>query len=394
MQSTLLVPTANPSSAIGISRPRPSARSLPLGLIGMILLIQAIEGSFARRTDLTTVYAADWKHTVAMIRHKDVTSSSILCFGTSLTRMGVSPRVMEETLYESVYNLALNAAQPFACYSMLRQTLEAGARPRVIVVDFMWVALAREYTFNERLIPELATLGDCVDFARTVGDSSFLGRLILARLLPSYRCRLEARDNITAALRGETPQRVPEQWVTLKNSRTNRGATHLDKRLDIMAQPIDPRYFPADWNCPRFSEIYIEKFLSLASQHNIRVFWMIPPVSPDIQAGLFDTGIQARYNRLVESMVARHSNLSVLDFSRSSYPLNAFFDPTHLNRDGAVALSRDLAIELKSQLDKPRSAGSLWAHLPRYRQDPTAGRIEDLEVTVSKLRPILERMYR
>jgi hypothetical protein len=394
MQPSLLVPTAEPSGAIGTSRPRRPTVRLPLGLLGMIVLVQAIEGSIARRTDLTTPYAADWNRTALMARHKDVTSSSILCFGTSLTKMGVSPRVMEEALHKPVYNLALNAAQPFTCYSILRQTLEAGARPEAIIVDFMWVALARDYTFNERLIPELATMGDCLGFAASVGDSSYFGRLMLARMLPSYRRRLEVRKNIEAAIRGEKPNRVPEQWVGQSNARANRGATHVDKRLEQVTNPRKPEDFPPNWTCPRSSEIYIEKFLTLAAKHNIRVFWLIPPVSPPIQAELFETGIQARYDRLVESIRARHSNVSVLDFSRSNYPLAAFFDPTHLNRDGAVALSRDLAVALKPQLDDPALSSSFWVRLPDYRPDPATARIEDVQMTYERMRPLIDWITR
>jgi hypothetical protein len=394
MQSSLLVPTSGPSEKVAIPRPRRPSRTVPFGLLGMIMLVYAIEGTIARRDDLNNGYAADWKHTSAMIRHKEVTGSSILCFGTSLTKMGVSARVIEETLQEPVYNLALNAAQPFACYSMFRQALEAGARPRAIVVDFMWIALAREHTFNERLIPELATLGDCIGFAGTVRDSSFLGRLAVARLVPSYLRRLEIRDNITAAVRGEKPNRVLDQWVRVSNSRTNHGSVHLDKKIDYPDMLIDPADFAQDWSCPPSSEIYIEKFLALAASHNIRVFWLVPPMSPIIQNHLNETGIQARFDQLVKSIQARHPDLSVLDFSRSKYPWSAFFDVKHLNRDGAVALSRDLADALKSQLNNPASSSSAWVRFPDYRPDPAASRIEDVQVTYAKLRPALDWMSR
>jgi hypothetical protein len=394
MQSSSLVPTAGPSGRVAIPRPRRPAGAVPLGLLGMIVLVYAIEGTIARRDDLTNAYAANWKHTGSMLHRKEVTDSSILCFGTSLTKMGVSARVMQEALQEPVYNLALNAAQPFACYSTLRQTLEAGARPRAIVVDFMWIALAREYTFNERLIPELATLGDCIGFAGTTRDSSFLGRLVLAKLLPSYRGRLEIRDNITAAVRGERPNRFVDQWVQVINAKSNRGSIHLDKKIDYPEMLLDPADFDQDWNCPPSSEIYIEKFLALAASHNIRVFWLVPPMSPVIQNHLNGTGIQARFDRLVESIQARHPDLGVLDFSRSNYPWAAFFDVKHLNRDGAVALSRDLAVALKSQLNSPASSSSTWVRFPDYQPDPEASRIEDLLVTYGKIRQTLEWMSR
>jgi hypothetical protein len=394
MQSSLLVPTTGPSGRVAIPRPRRPSGAVPLGLLGMIVLVSAIEGTIARRDDLTNGYAADWKHTGAMIRHKEVTGASILCFGTSLTKMGVSARVMEETLQEPVYNLALNAAQPFACYSMLRQALEAGARPRAIVVDFMWISLAREYSFNERLIPELATLGDCIGFAATVRDSSFLGRLAVARLVPSYLRRLEIRDNITAAVRGEKPNRVLDQWVRVSNSKANRGSVHLDKKIDYSEMLIDPADFDLDWKCPPSSEIYVEKFLALAASHNIRVFWLVPPMSPLVQNHLNQTGIQARFDQLVKSIQARHPDISVLDFSRSSYPMSAFFDVKHLNRDGAVALSRDLAVALKSELNNPASSSSAWVRFPDYRPDPAASRIEDVKVTLARLRPAIDWMSR
>jgi hypothetical protein len=370
-------------------------KSLPLALVATLLLVSWIEGHIARRQDMSTIYALEWRRTGSVPRRKEVLTSSILCFGTSLTRFGISPRVLEETLHVPAYNLALSGGQPFPSYLMLRRSLEAGARPRAILVDFMWMPIGQNHTYNERLITEMLTLRDCAEFAWAAGDSSFLGRLAAATLLPSYRARHEVRTNIDFALRGWEPPRVPERLLFDRNMTLNRGALHvpLGKSRGEF-DPNHPMIFEKDWACTPVSAQYIGKFFDLASSHKIPVFWLIPPVPENTRERLIEIGVRARYNQFVESMRASHPEVVVLDGSGSRYETSAFFDLIHLARDGAVVWSADVAAAVKRCLEPPRTLAGTWERLPDYRADTKAARIEDIDKTNENLRAMIDRLRR
>ena len=53
-----------------------------------------------------------------------------------------------------------------------------------------------------RLYPDLATPGDCLDLAMTARDPDFFTASLLAKLLPSCKCRFEIRESVRRRWRG------------------------------------------------------------------------------------------------------------------------------------------------------------------------------------------------
>ncbi len=358
----------------------------PAGVLGMIALVVATEGYIGRRdTDLNSMYAIEWKMTGRAIR-KEAAACQVLCFGTSLTKLGVSPRVLEERLGMPSYNFALSGCQPYAAYTALRRALRSGARPKAVVVDFKWSAIATGHTWNERVLPEMATLPECAELAVAARDATFFARMALVWGLPSYRVRKEIRENIMAAVRGEEPTRNWERAIATRNARANRGATHTAKgnyqgelKLD------DPNQFPADWRCDPINEAYIGRFFALAAEHGIEAFWLVPPISRTTLARREAIGAEGQYTRFVESVSARHPGVTVIDARGSHYAFEAFFDSTHLNRDGAAALSADLADAIAARLAGRKGDGPRWVRLPDYRPDLRADRVEDMSATLARI---------
>lgn len=374
---------------------RASPARWPIGLLGAIAVVIAAEGYVARRKDdLTSIYAIEWRLNARSIR-RHAAGSSVLCFGTSLTRMGVSPRVLEESMRLPAYNFAMSGAQPFACYVALRDALASGARPKAVLVDFTWSTLGQPYTFNEMGLPEMASLRDCAEFALAARDASCFGRMSLAWLMPSYKGRAEVRANIGAATRGEEPNRNPERFLYARNSAINRGACHLGAiGYDGAVDPSNPVLFPKDWTCPAPCEAYIHKFLDLAGSRDIPVFWLLPPIAPGARAHWEASGVAARYMGLVESIAGRHANVTVVDATGSRYAVEAFNDPVHLNRDGAVVYSADLAGAIAGRLAKDGRSAPRRIRLPDYRPDPDAGRVEDSRATLAHIKGAVEAARR
>ena len=358
--------------------PSPKSRSpWPFGLLGMVAILYASEGYVARRNiDLGTMEAIEWRLTGRSIK-KHATKAEILCFGTSLSRIGVSPLILEERTGHPTYNLALSGSQPYGSYLMLLHALDAGAKPRAIVVEYKWTAIANDPTGLERILPEVATLGECARMAWDLRDASFLGRVALVAELPSYRCRVQIRQNLLAAIKGEEPVRN-EQWVTAnRNMRINKGAHHTPKvPYNGAINPLDENFFRAEWKCNPVNELHIHKFLDLAESRGIPVFLLVPPVSPAMQARLDEIGVSARYTTFLEGLLARHPGVTAFDARGSKYPVEAFYDSSHLNRVGTADLSNALADALKARLDGQAPTGH-WVAMAPYAGGVGSEKIED-----------------
>jgi hypothetical protein len=351
----------------------------------------AAEGYVAhRRDEVSSLFSIEWRQNARAIR-KHAEGSAVLCFGTSLSRMGVAPRVIEEKLGMPAYNFAASGSQPFACYVALRDALASGARPRAIVVDYAWTTLGQPDTFNETGLVAIGSLGDILEWADAARDASLLGRMLIAWALPSFHSRPEVRANIAAALRGHEPDRNPARFLYARHASTNHGACHQGSiGYDGSVDPANPVMFPNDWDCTLASRRYIDRFLALTSSRGIPVFWVLPPMAPGALGHWAASGTRGRYMAMAEKIAARHSNVTLVDATDARYPAEAFNDPVHLNRDGAVVFSADLAEVMRSRLAREGGAGPVRVGVPDYRADPHAGRIEDSRATLAKMQAALD----
>ena len=366
--------------------PRTTRRGWPLGLIGMLALVALTERYIAKRdTDLGTMYSIEWRMIGESVK-RQAPKASICCFGTSLTRMGVSPRILEAKLGKPAYNFALSGGQPFASYTMFRHVLDAGGKPEAVVVEFKWSALGVDYKWNERVLPEMATLRDCAEFAMTVRDPIFFARLALVSKLPSYRCRAEIRDNIVAAIKGVEPKRNHERAIMARNALVNKGANHSPKNdYKGALNPDDPYLCPKEWKCDPISALYIHRLFDLAASRQIPVFWLIPPIAPPTLARRIEIGAEDRYTDFVKSIAASHPGVTVVDARYSKFALGAFIDSTHLNRDGAVALTTSLSDAIAARLSTPPPKAGHWVGLPEYRTSDDGSKIEDMGQSLASL---------
>jgi hypothetical protein len=350
----------------------------PLGLIGMLALVAATERYIeGRNIDFGTLLTIEWRRTGKSV-YKEAPRADVLCFGTSLSRVGVSPNILKERTGLESFNLGLSGGQPFATYTMLKHALDAGARPKAIVVDFKWSSIWMDPIGAERIFPEIATFPECLTLAREMGDSSFLGRLSLVSLLPSYRCRPEIRQNIVAALAGAEPERNVT-WLTMaRNTKVNHGAHHTP-RVDFPAEvpPGAEQVFMNDWKVHPIAEVYINKFLALAESRQIPVIWLIPPVSPGAQAKLKQLGADDLYMRYAQQKIAKYPGVSIVDGRGSGYPKDAFYDLTHLNRFGAANLSEDVGDAIVARLGSSGTASPRWVSLPGFRGNASGEKLED-----------------
>lgn len=351
------------------------ARRWPLGLLGMIAIVVAVEASVARHPLAFTESAAfGWAFSRDAARG-EARSAEVLCFGDSLAKHGLLPEVIEERLGATSYNLATPSATAPAHYYLLRHALAAGARPRAVVVDFMPGMLAGAPDYAARNWPELLTTAEALDLARTWRNPHFFVQTMLAKLLPTARARWELGHNLRTALDATTDPLASTNRMLRRNWSIHRGAQFTQDNPAWTGEPTEAehaKHLSDRFWCHPLNRSYVERFLRLAELRGIRVYWLLPPSSPKIQIRREASGADAKYTRFVREMARGHPGVIVLDARSSAYDHTKFVDPIHLTGKGALGLTADVA-------DAIASRPSPWVALPPFRDRKLAHPFEDLE---------------
>ena len=338
---------------------------VPRGFLGMLALVVAFELAIGgRHMDFTTVWADDWRRT-GEAATRQARGRDVLYFGDSLVKYGVLPKVIEARAGLKGYNLATNAGTLPSSYFLLRKTLAAGIRPRLIVADFAALMLPDAPMMSVRMYPEFATPRDILDLAWAARDPGFAAATLLGKLLPSYKCRFEIRASVLAALEGRRASPWPAQAVIWQTWKAQDGAQPMPSPPWKAPAPPDliAGLTPATWSCDALNRDYLERFLALADALAIPVVWLMPPLGPEVQAARTLKGTDAAYARFAREVMARHPTLAVLDARDAGYDANVHFDPIHLDARGASVLSADVAAAL---LERQEGRADRWVALPPY----------------------------
>jgi hypothetical protein len=362
----------------------------PLGFIGMIAWIAAGERYVARHDrDFTTIWATSWQR-AAQAAAREAPRCDVLCFGDSLVKQGVAPRVIEARLGKKVHNLAVFNGEAPTSYFLFRRALAAGARPSAVLVD--GELLEDNPLERTRLWPEVATLRETWELAFAVRDPDFFSAVALAKCVVSIKDRHEIRANVMAAFRGEFPVSHWELFPSLRNWNQNHGA-HIVPARDL-AEHGDPfpkmladtNYLPSTWSCNPANGEYVARFLSLAAARRIPVYWLLPPVHPEVQARRERGGRDDIYIAFVRQLAERFPNTVVVDGRRAGFDASSMQDATHLNVKGARAWSSALAEILARPARVGESIDRRWVPLPPFGTRSIAASLEDLEQSGVALR--------
>ena len=348
---------------------------LPWGLIGALVLVGAVERTVARHewTLTSSPTALAWR-AARKAAGREARSAEILCLGDSLVKLGVLPRVIEARTGRSAYNLATDSSPAPAAYFLLRRALAAGARPRVLLVDFHSQVLPTPPRDSLPYWPELLGVGEAVELGWIARDSGFVTSTLLATLLPS----LKDRDGLRTTFLGRD-RRALEGLLGahVRNWRSNGGATVYQKIPPPAREPIQVP-LRGTWTPARPNLHYVRRFLDLAAARNIPVFWLLPPLTPGRQRKLEREGQDERFTRLLRDLQAADPNLHVIDGRRSGYPRAVFIDQTHLDRDGAAEFSAEVAALIGPRL-RGSSPDERWLQLPSYTGQRIDTPLEDLQ---------------
>jgi len=367
---------------MGVDVPRgPGRGRWPGGFLGMLLLVVLIERSLAGRAlDFTRPEYWDWR-TAGHAAKKIAPGCGLLCFGTSMTQQGLLPCVLKDHSGRRARNLAVCAGQAPGSYFLLRRALEAGAKPAAVLVEFHPQYLAEGHWGAVRFWPDLLDARDGLDLAWATRDAEFFATTALARQLPSVKDRFQIRDCIRAAVRGESASTASATLIFNRNRNRNEGALVMPRNPGFRGE-IAPHFragfLPDSWHCHPTNAAYVRRFLDLAAAHHITVYWVIPPLSPNLQSAREQKGLDAAFTRFTRSFQAHSPNLVVLDARHSGYALDVFTDAAHLDGRGACTLSADVGDLLRVDAGKDEPESARWIDLPAYRDRPPVAPPEDL----------------
>ena len=353
----------------------------------MVVLVVLTETFLAaHRPDFESLDLASYRYPGVMSR--EVARSAILAFGDSLVKDGVLPRVIEERLGRSAFNLAVPGGMPSSSYILLRRVLEAGGRPDAVLVDFK----SRNISFDPRWLAGqmsgLPTLRDSLELGLSYRDADFLTTLLLARTLTSYQARREIRSVIWRRLDPNHPLDFLPMAAYVRNWEQHQGGQVNEKNPRSLA-PDGPQdlqtYLLPHWWPDRRSARHVVKFLTLAEAHHVPVYWLLPPMHPKLQAWRDEKRADADYERFVRYMQKQFPNLRVIDARHSGYGPDLFWDAVHLDGDGAALFTAQVADVLRE-----RSSGTRWVALPRPRAGGPRRALEDMDQSRLAVRPVLE----
>jgi hypothetical protein len=367
---------------------------VPWGLLGTLVLVAVVERFSARHDlELSTILTRNTRFAVQGAE-REAAECEVLCFGDSQVKLGVDPKVLEDSLHVRAFNLAILSAPPPASYFLLRRALEAGARPSALLVGHM--TLVGDPRLKAPQLPEFVGLRESLDLAWRTRDAGFFASLMLARLLPAVRARETIRATILASLQGRagsTREAALSQW---KDWRSHRGA-HLAPKNPLFQGHMEPQLeadlYSRQWVVTPLYAAYFRRFLDLAASRDIPVFWLLAPLTPEAQSRREALGLDALHTRNVRAFQARHPNLFVVDARHSGYPHTVFIDSCHLDAEGAHRLTSEIAAILgRHRGVAPR--GSRWIEVAAYREPTLQIAARDGQPSREDVRPGASRVIR
>ena len=346
-EDTMIPSTGDPPPRRAPSRgPR-----APLGFLGLLAIVASFESYLAAHdADLAEFSAADWRLS-RRAASREARGAEVLCFGDSLLKFGLVPDLIERRTGLATFNLSVLGGQAATSYYLLRRAIDAGARPRAILVDCQDLPSKPEFpdvrglgmAFHIRSWPELLDLREAAELAWSARDVSFFGAVVV-RQLPYTLVRAlgEVRSGLGHLVRKGETAAGRQHRAQARNWRLNRGSLVLaSKRVNPTKITPDRMSEPRSaWSPDPVTSEYLRKFLALASEKGIKVFWLIPPTSPEHEGLRVATGQHAYYTKVAEDLQAEFPGLVVIDGRAPGYSRGVFIDDSHLDRVGAVAFGR------------------------------------------------------
>lgn len=357
----------------------------PWGFLGMLLLLVGVESLVASRA-YDFLIPDDWAYARAGHKiRKNARDYDVFCFGDSLMKLAVVPRVVHERTGFRTYNLALSGSQAPTSYVLLRRALDAGARPAAVLVEFSPALLAVGPEFSRERCGSLFGPIETARLAWWAREPTILGSILAGQVLPSLRARGGLRAFLRGLAAGQVVTNRYATFVSLRNWSINDGAMlwpAAPAMREVSAAKVDQtrRELFSEATCHPANARAIGAFLDLAAARGIRVYWVLPPHWPALLDELERSGVGRLIEGFARSWAERYPNVVVLDGRHAVDDPAGFLDLTHLSDQGAAAFSAAVGDALNRDSREPVvSAEARWRKLPVCRVAPTPTPLENMD---------------
>ena len=154
------------------------------------------------------------------------------------------------------------------------------------------------------------SLRDGFELLRVTRNAPLVASILVGRLVPSLRWRLEIQSAFTAAFAGETHQLRAINPALWRNWSVNGGAN-----VAPASPPFDGKV-TAQVQRKLYTELFyvdpanakaIDQILELAASRKIPIFWVLFPLSPELQSLRDQSGADVQHDRFLKSIVAASS---------------------------------------------------------------------------------------
>lgn len=257
-------------------------------------------------------------------------------FGDSVAQSGLVAQKIAAALPPDtvVHNAAIAGTGPEFPYFILQRQIALGKTPKAIIYA------PSPHTFASTRValvvggyarwPEIAKIAALGVATPEVAYG------VLCKLSYTLRYREELGD----LLKGRRPD-AEEQKAAPP------GKPSPAKRFTVAS--IHPMY-KKPFNLADFNAPLLHKFLSLAAEHNVPVYWLTMPVMPAVYESRAPVNFDADYFRFLDSLQQQHG-IRFLQREFLIWDEAGFKDMTHLNAASAERLSQ-LVGEKLSALEK------------------------------------------
>ena len=330
-------------------------RRRPRGLIGALVLIGLVELAVGRFADLPSrPEAVVWREADRAARSEAV-GADVLILGDSLVKFGLLPGVLAERTGLRAVNLAVSGGMAASSDLLLEHALDAGARPRVVVLECLPRLLQLGPDHDLPYWAEIAGPGESLALAAEARDPELLGGLLLPRVLPS----LAGRDAIRQAIAAGTTRPLRRDRRTARvflrePPGERRGAGRVVGADRRRPRRLAGRLLPGRLDLPpgqRPPAPPIARPRRVARHPRRLGDAAGPPGAPCERLG--STAFDAKFARFLDGYRRFYPHLTIIDGRGAAFDPGDFWDPHHLARDGAVRFSVGVA----AVLDGPAGAG-------------------------------------
>ncbi len=264
-------------------------------------------------------------------------NSEVVVYGASRAWVHFDPRIMEESLGMTVYNLGVDGHNFWLEYLRHSMLLKYNTKPKVIVMEISQNTLAKRKDLYglDQFLPYMLNQPQV-----EAAISSYEGYRYLDFHIPLFRYYGKAEALVRALIQFLNPSHYSPNRVKGYQGKNSAWSGDWER----VKRDLQPSKAVNDLESIRLFDSFLEECRILG----IKVVFVSSPEF--IEAQQYVTNREEIFS-IFEAMSAKY-NIPYLDYSKNfiSYKTEYFYNSGHLNKGGAELFTKKLVVDLKPLL--------------------------------------------